>query len=70
MTAKQQTQNEERLDQLEEAAEDGAKVGIKHVRRLSLAIALANSHSHPEEWADRVVRAWSTGSAQDVPKEE
>lgn len=39
------------------------------VARLAAAIAKANGHSHPEEWAAKVVEAWNAqdDEAPDAP---
>jgi hypothetical protein len=63
---KQQKETDRRLDQLEDT---GSKLSTEDVKHLAVAIALANSHSHPGDWAERVVRAWNTGSAQEAEEE-
>lgn len=39
----------------------------EEVRKLAQAIAIANGHSHPGEWSEKVVKLY--GEYQDVPTE-
>lgn len=40
------------------------------VKRLAQAIALANGHSHPEEWADQTALQWEALAPAEKPDEE
>ena len=55
MTSKDQTENERRLDDLEDA-----KPQPFTVKRLAQAFAIANGHDDTEAYAAKVVEAWKT----------
>lgn len=38
------------------------------VARLAEAIAIANGHSHPKDWAAKVVEAWETPAPELEPE--
>lgn len=40
------------------------------VLRLAAAIAQANGHSHPQEYAETVASAWEAVGHPDAPKED